>query len=146
MASYRLPRHLALSLLVILLAGLSCTLENATNGTENSPDFQTRPLVLILAPANGSVYAEGIEVQFHAIAQDAQAGVVRIEFRVDDLPVGEGKSDNANGQPSLEAQMTWTAADKRGHILTVEAFRANGSSLGLADVIFKVTDKPSSGP
>jgi hypothetical protein len=144
MAGYRLP--LVLSLLLIVFAGVACTLENATGGSKISPDLQTRPLVLILAPANGNVYAEGVAVQFHAIAQDSLAGVARIEFRMDDLLVGEARSDDPNGQPSLEAQTTWTAADKRGHVLTVEAFRANGSSLGLADVTLKVTDRPGTLP
>lgn len=136
------PRHVVLSLLMLALAALACSLQNASNTDTTAKSVQTRPLVLILAPANGSLYAEGVEIQFHAIAQDSLSGVTRIEFRVDDVPVGEVKSDNPNGQSSLEAQIKWVAADRRGHVLTVEAFRSNGSSLGLADVTLKVTDKP----
>jgi len=144
MAGYRQP--LMLCLLLLVVAGLACTLENATGGSQVSPDLQTRPLVVILAPVNASVYAEGTVVQLHAIAQDSLAGVARLEFRMDDLLVGEARSDAPNGQPSLEAQTTWTAADQRGHVLTVEAFRANGSSLGSADVTLKVTGQPGSSP
>ena len=130
-----------LPILALSTAALACHLENAS---DNTPQYlETKPLVLLLAPVNGSTYAEGIPVEFHAIAQDAGAGVARVEFRVDDIPVGEVAAANPDGQPSLAARITWVAADKRGHLVTVEAFRADGSSLGLSDVTIKVTDRPT---
>ncbi len=61
---------------------------------------------------------------------------------MNDLPVGDVKAQNPDGQPSLEARFTWTASGKQGHLITVEAFRADGSSLGLNEVTVTVTDKP----
>jgi hypothetical protein len=128
---------------LLLLAALACNVNFSTKD-ETPKNNQTAPLVLLLAPVNGSTYAEGTRVEFHAIAQDSLAGVSRIEFRVDDLPAAEAKTSDPSGQqPSLEAQFTWTASGKQGHLITVEAFRADGSSLGLYDVSIKVTDQPS---
>ncbi len=139
MVGHRSPRVWVM-LVVMGLAGVACTLSSAA---DNTPvDVQTRPLVLLLAPANGSTYAEGVEVFFHAIAQESQTGVVRLEFRVNDTPVGEVAASDPNGQPSLDGMIIWTASGKTGHLVTVEAFRPDGSSMGLSDVTIKVADKP----
>lgn len=133
-------QSITLSLFLLALASLACSLGTASDdGTEN---IETKPLVLLLAPVNGSVFAEGVQVQFHAIVQDSLAGVARVEFRVDDFPVGEVTAADPNGQPSLDAQIAWEASDTRGHLVTVEAFRADASSLGLYDIEIKVTDRP----
>ncbi|MBI5957471.1 MAG: SH3 domain-containing protein [Chloroflexi bacterium] len=135
-----LPRVI-LSMGLLVLAALACNFDTAPDS--RVPGVPAGPLVLLIAPVNGSAYAEGVAVQFYAIAQDSSAGVARLEFRLDSFPVGDVKANTPGGQPSLEAQMTWTAVDKRGHILTAEAFRADGSSLGSADVTLKVVDNPA---
>jgi hypothetical protein len=119
--------------------GFSSKDNEAGTGT----NVQTAPLVLLLAPVNGSTYAEGTQVGLHAIAQDSLTGVSRIEFRVNDIAIGDVPADDPGGQPSLEAQFAWTATGKQGHLITVEAFRADGSSLGLNEVAVTVTGKPS---
>jgi hypothetical protein len=129
------------SLAWLAVAALACSLGNAADNAAQS--IQSKPLVVILAPTTGSTYAEGVRVELHAIAQEAGPGVARIEFRVDDNPVAEVSASNPNGQPTLDARASWVATDKRGHLITVEAFRADGSSLGLSDVTVKVTDAPT---
>jgi hypothetical protein len=129
------------SLAWLAAAALACSLGNAADNAAQS--IQSKPLVVILAPANGSTYAEGVQVELHAIAQDAGPGVARIQFRVDDNSVAEVSASDPNGQPSLDARASWVAADKRSHLITVEAFRADGSSVGLSDVAVKVTDAPT---
>jgi uncharacterized protein YgiM (DUF1202 family) len=134
-------RYIFFIIVSLLLASTACNVGFSSNKNKNSENAQAAPLVLLLAPVNDSTYAEGTHVEFHAIAQDSQAGVSRIEFLVDSIPVGEVPT--AEPQPSLEAQFTWTAAGKQGHLITVEAFRADGSSLGQNEVQIKVTDKPA---
>lgn len=125
----------------LVVGALACTLGNAADNAAQS--IQSKPLVVILVPVNGSTYAEGVRVELHAIAQEAGPGVARIEFRVDDHPVATVYANNPDGQPTLDARASWVAVDKRSHLITVEAFRADGSSLGLGDVAVKVTDAPS---
>lgn len=130
--------------IVLFLAATACSVNFSPKGAdESSANLQSAPLVLLLAPVNGSTYAEGTHVELYAIAQDAQADVSRIDFLVDSATVGEVPASDPKGQTSLEAQFTWTATGKQGHLITVEAFRADGSSLGRNEVQVQVTDKPS---
>jgi hypothetical protein len=127
-------------LVLCALPALGCTLGRAVQN--DAGQIATRPLVLVLAPVNGSVFAEGAQVQLYATALDPGGHAARIEFRIDDVPVGEAAAPVSGGQDALLARTVWTAADKRGHLLTVEAFRADGSSMGLSDVTLQVTDQP----
>jgi hypothetical protein len=137
-------RTVFLVTIVLFLAATACSVEFTPKSADNSrADLQTEPLVLLLAPVNDSTYAEGTRVELHAIAQDSQVGVSRIVFLVDSAPVGEVPASDPNGQPSLEAQFTWTATGIQGHLITVEAFRADGSSLGRSEVLVRVAEKPS---
>ena len=131
-------------LVIVLLAAasLACSLSRNSSDT-TAEDIDTRPLVALIAPVNGSTYAEGAIVQLYAIAQDSLSGVTRIEFRVDDAPVGEVTSPQPEGQASLEGIVQWTATGGTGHLITVEGFRANGSSLGLSDAAVRVAARPA---
>ena len=139
-------RHLSVRLFgfVVLLAlpALACTLGQA--GQNVTGQIETKSLVLILAPVNGSIYAEGAQVQLYATALDPGGHAARIEFRMDDVLIGTAAAPVPAGQDAFLAQAVWTAAEKRGHLLTVEAFRADGSSMGLSDVTLKVADQPGS--
>ncbi len=127
---------------MLVLASMACSLSTDSSGT-TTEDIESRPLVALIAPVNGSTYAEGASVQLYAIAQDSFAGVTRIEFRVDDVQVGEITSPQPEGQDSLEGTVEWTATGRTGHLITVEGFRANGSSLGLSDAAVKVVARPA---
>ena len=137
-------RTILLVTTVMFLAAAACSVDfRSKNDSQSSADLQTAPLVLLLAPVNGSTYAEGTHVELYAIAQDTQADISRIDFLVDSVTVGEVSASDPNGQDSLEAQFTWTATGKQGHLITVEAFRADGSTLGRSEVQVHVTDKPT---
>ena len=141
-------RRVILVLSMLVLASIACTLGTPSETGVVTEDIEVRPLVLLLAPVNGSTIAEGAQVTLHAIALDSQMGVARIEFRIDDVPVGEAVSDQEGGQPTLNATGTWQALGQAGHLVTVEAFRADGSSLGISDVSVNVVPQPRdrSGP
>lgn len=131
--------HVWVMLVMVWLGALACSLSSAP---DDGADGQPGPLVLIVAPENRSVYAEGAEVALRAIAQEARTGVARLEFRINDTPVGEVTASDPNGQPSLDGIITWTAAGISGHLITVEAFRPDGSSMGLNDVTIRVAERP----
>ncbi len=107
----------------------------------------TQPLVLLLSPATNvyqadiQSYAEGTQIDLAAVAQ-SEMGVARIEFRVDDMTVGQITSNSENGEPVLNGIVAWVATGKTGHLITAEAFRADGMSLGSSDVAIKVVDRP----
>ena len=95
--------------MVLFLASAACSVNfSPKNADDSRVDLQTEPLVLLLAPVNGSTYAEGTRVELHAIAQDTGAGVSRIDFLVDSSTVAELPASDPNGQSSLEVQFTWT--------------------------------------
>jgi len=130
-------------LMLLIVSSLSCSMSTTP---EQDSDMQgsvrNNSLVVLLAPINNSTYAEGVQVDFHAIAQDTESGVARIEFRVDDAPVGEVVSKQAGGESTLDAVISWVATGTTGHLVTAEAFRSDGSSLGLSDAAIKVVEKP----
>ena len=136
-------RRLVVILSMLALASLACSLGMANN-EKSAEEITNEPLVLLVAPVNASVYAEGVEVALHAVVQDS--GVARIEFRVDDVPVGEVTAPQAGGQPSLDGIVSWDAAGLSGHLITVEGFRADGSSLGVDDVSVQVVQGPGTPP
>jgi hypothetical protein len=107
---------------------------------------QTQSLVTLLTPASGSVYAEGTEVKFHVVAQAPQGGVKRVEFRVDNVPVAEYQSDQPEGQPVLDTMALWAAAGQQAHLVTAEAFRPDGTSLGQSEMVFEVVANPFAPP
>jgi uncharacterized protein YraI len=144
LAVIRHRRQILTVLLSLVVASLACSLNTSSDDT--TPDVQavqTDPLVLLLAPINSSTYVEGTQIELHAIALDSEAGVTRIEFRVDEIPVSDVKSDQPSGQESLDGVVSWIATGQTGHIITVEAFRADGSSLGLDDTGIKVVGQNS---
>ncbi len=128
-----------------LLGSLACSLSYHTETQVRTEEtVGAKPLVLVLAPVNNSVFAEGIDVQLHAIAQDSLAGVARIEFRLNELAtIGEVTASNPSGDASLDAQIVWRASGKQAHQLIVEAFRADGSSLGESAIRITITDAPT---
>lgn len=135
---------LSVSLVITALASavLACNLSRL-DGDDSAADADERPLIALLAPVNGSVYAEGAIVHLYAIAQEPVTGVARIEFRVDDAPVGEVVAAQPEGQTSLDGIVQWTATGRTGHLITAEGFRANGSSLGLSDAAVRVVGRPA---
>ena len=128
------------AVILVSCLGVACNL--TTHPAPDVSSLQDQPLVLVLAPVNQSVFAEGAQVQLHAIAQDIAGMVARLEFRVDMVAVGEVTANDPGGQASLIGLVSWTATEPRKHLLTVEAFRPDGSSLGFQDVVLEVVPAP----
>lgn len=133
--------RIVVGLVVLLAASIACNLTNLSD-TATSADPAERPLVLLLAPVNGETYAEGVPIVLQAYAHVNSGSVARIEFRVDDLPVGEQSATDPQAANALRAGLTWTAQGQSGHLITVEAFGQDGASLGLADATIRVVANP----
>ncbi len=91
------------------------------------------PRLVVVAPVNNSRYAAGARIVLHAAAFD-WLGVDRLVFEVNSIPVGEVRAADPAGDPLLIGSVAWTVPDEQGYRITVEAFRADGASLGLRDV------------
>lgn len=126
---------------LLALAAMACSL--GSNSERSTVDPDTIPLVLLLAPVNNSVFAEGAEVELHALAQDVRGRAAALEFRVDDVPVARIDAPSLQGQETLTARATWTAAGQSKHVMTAEVFRADGLSLGLVDIVITVVAPPA---
>lgn len=135
--------RLILLITVLALATLTCNLRSDSSDQTRRQAILDNPLIMLIAPVNGSVFAEGASVALYAVVQAAPVTVARIEFRVDDVPVGEVRSDQPEGQTMLEGTVLWTAAGQTGHLITAEAFQPNGASLGLSDAGIRVVGQPN---
>lgn len=129
------------SILLLVVASLACTLSSGADGGERRSE--TAPLVLLLAPVNNSRFAEGATVELYALAQDLQGRVARLEFRVDDVPLPEAPALVEQTPQTMAARAQWIARAPRKHVLTAEAFREDGLSLGFRDIVIEVVASPA---
>ncbi len=134
-------KRLQLIAIMLTLVTLSCNI--ASRNPTPTDDLRTRPLVLLIAPVNGSTYAEGAQVEFYALAQDLEGRIARLEFRVDDVPIATSVPATSAERASLTARASWRAQGRTKHLVTAEIFLDDGRSLGLADVIIHVVPPPN---
>ncbi|HEX3050256.1 MAG TPA: SH3 domain-containing protein [Aggregatilineaceae bacterium] len=138
-------KHLYRNLLLIGLLLLGCNL-STTPTPKAVQAVHKGPFVFLIAPENQIYerglprYASGTEIQFYALAQDTEVGVVRLEFTIDGMLYQDVTS--AQPQNLLNGHITWTAAEPRKYLITVEAFRADGSLIGRDDRPIEVTASP----
>lgn len=131
MSRNRIHSHsFTLVILALFIATMACTLVTEETVIDSErlvrPD---RPSLILLAPANGNVYAAGTQVTLHALATDIESTISRIEFIID-LPGEElllvHQSDNPEGESTLEAIVEWTAFGNQTYVVHIRAFRLNG--------------------
>jgi len=136
-------KRLQLIAIILTLGTLACNI--GSRNPTSTDDLRTRPLVLLIAPVNGSTYAEGTQVEFYALAQDLQGRIARLEFRVDDVPIATSVPATTAERASLSARASWRAQGRTKHLVTAEIFLDDGRSLGLADVVIQVAAPPVGG-
>jgi len=136
-------KRISLLFITLTLGALACNV--ASRAAPPTDDLRTRPLVLLIAPVNGGVYAEGAQVEFYALAQDLQGRIARLEFRVDDVPIATSVPATDAERANLTARASWRAQGLTKHLVTAEIFLDDGRSLGLADVVIQVAAPPGGG-
>lgn len=98
----------------------------------NAPATGGQPVVTIVTPAHGSVFAPGTAVN---VQVTATGGVARVELLVD----GQSAQSASAGDPNQQVfNGTWTATTAGAHTLTVRAFNAANIS-GEASVAIVVS-------
>ena len=85
------------------------------------------PTVIIDSPPSGSQTAVGEEVFIQSTSSD-EVGVLRVVLEVDGVQVGSDASADPNGQVSFSLLQSWVPQSTGDHIVTVTAFRADGTA------------------
>jgi len=137
----RVPFGALFAFLTLTSAVLACTFQfggspRTVIGTPTwSLDF--------IAPENNSLILLGTTVTLAAAAADSGGGVARIDFSVDGVLIGSQSAPIATGQTRFVAQQAWQPREARGYLITAEAFRADGSSIGEVGVAVQVVAAPT---
>jgi hypothetical protein len=125
-----MPYRVLLFIVLAMLAGFACNLTTEGNTPQQKRVTEERPAIVLLAPTASSDFEVGTQVTFHAMARDVGPGVARIEFRINvpgDPVTLVQNAPNANGQPTLEAIVTWQATGDQTYLVEAQAFRADGT-------------------
>ncbi len=136
MRRYQALRLPVLAALVLGMAALACNVQ--LGGTPPLPGGEATSGIILIAPENNSVIGEGVHVEIAAAARDTLTGVSKITFSLDGAPLESLTAPIPEGQTTFTAKIVWVTKGIQGHLLTAEAFRADGSSLGEAGVTVQV--------
>jgi hypothetical protein len=92
------------------------------------------PIVAITAPAGDLPYADGVTVYIQARISNAGADIARVEFSVDGAVVATVRDPNPDGLESFTLTHGWTAAGTGERLLSVAAFRDDGTASDAAEL------------
>jgi hypothetical protein len=110
---------------LMLFAVSACTLNTSQGG---QTVISGPPAVRLAAPLPNATYLEGVPVHIQALVTNAGPDIDRVEVAVDDTIVKTLPTPNTAGGASFSVNETWPSAGAGVHIVSVTAFRADGSS------------------
>ncbi len=122
--------------ILLLSVGLACSLVPEGTVTDDQRLVRSdRPALLLLTPQQGSVYALGTPIIFHAIAQD-EVGISRIEINIDQ-PNEPLILTYVVEPPATEVEMVlpWMPPTSQLYLIGVLAFREAGDPADRGDDI-----------
>jgi hypothetical protein len=120
-----------------LLALTGCTLPT---GQDRTIAISGAPEVRIAAPLPNASYLAGVTVNIQAAVTNAGDDIDRVEFAVDNEIISTRQSPNAVGAPAFNVTQTWPAEEVGSHLISVTAFRTDGTSSNPATVTINVID------
>ena len=136
----------ALILLGMALLLSSCNLRQASAPTDTPFPTPDIPRVRFIFPDNNSNVLEGTDLAVELLAEDAGAGIARVQLLADDASQGEGKPEVAPSVPAFSAKIHWVAKGIGMHALTAVAFRADGQASAPTTLVLSVIPRPTSAP
>jgi len=137
----RVPFGALLALFTSFGAVIACTFQ--LGGTVSAPVGTPTWSLDFIAPENNSLIMVGMTITLAAVASDHNSGVARIDFSVDGVLIGSQSAPLPGGQTRLSAQQFWRPSEPRGYLITAEAFRADGSSIGEASIAVQAVAAPT---
>ncbi len=138
--SGRINARALISVGLLILASLACNMQAGSSGAPTSA-VQAASVVFI-GPQNNAMVAEGSTITFAVRATDNGAGIAKIDFSIDDAPIGSQVAPTV--QTTFTARQPWTAKGVQGHFVSAVAFRADGSPVGNAQMTIQVAVAPVS--
>ncbi|MCE7946787.1 MAG: hypothetical protein DYG88_05090 [Chloroflexi bacterium CFX4] len=137
----RVPLHALFVIFALASAALACNFQ--LGGAPRTPIGTPTWSLDFIAPDNNSLIVAGTTITLAAVASDALSGVARIDFSVDGSLIGSQNAPISEGQTRFSAQQAWQPTEARGYLITAEAFRADGTSIGEAGVAVQVIAAPT---
>jgi len=137
----RVPFGALLALFASLSAALACTFQ--FGGAVPTPIATPTWSLDFIAPENNSLIMVGTTITLAAVASESDGGVARIDFSVDGVLIGSQVAPRPEGQARFSAQQLWQPSEPRGYLITAEAFRADGSSIGEAGIAVQAVAAPT---
>lgn len=125
-----------LALGVLAGTALACTFQ--LGGVPRTPISTPTWSLDFIAPENNSLILVGTTIMLAAAAADNGGGVARIDFSVDGVLLGSQPAPISQGQTRFSAQQAWQPREPRGYLITAQAFRADGSSIGEVGIAVQV--------
>lgn len=111
--------------MLLALLMTACNL-SATSAPTATP-LPELPTVEFLSPPNNSRVIEGVDFDLDIFAKDAGAGIARLELYVDDEIVNDATPQAHISVPELRVTMNWLAEGTGFHVLSVVAYRLDGT-------------------
>jgi hypothetical protein len=130
----RIDIRAGIGLAMLITASLACNAQLASSPTA----VVQEPSVVFIAPENNSVIAEGAEITLAVNVVDTGADVSKVEFRVDDNPIGTQPIPAGTGQTSFTVRQAWPAKGIQGHLVAAIAYRSDGTAVGSAQITLQV--------
>ncbi len=127
-----MKKFLALMLL-LSVSGLSAC-QQGQNPTATPSAAESKPNVIIVAPASNATFSSGAQVNVQSTSADAQ-GIVLVELIVDGQTVQNSPTPNGQPQTQFSVIQSWTATNPGTHTITV---RATNARLGTAEASVSV--------
>lgn len=137
----RVSLHALFVMFALASAALACNFQ--LGGAPRTPVGTPTWSLDFIAPENNSLIVAGTTITLAAVASDALSGVARIDFSVDGSLIGSQNAPISEGQTRFSAQQAWQPTEARGYLITAEAFRADGTSIGEAGVAVQVIAAPT---
>lgn len=130
-------RWALISLVWVLLAG--CTLAADVAPTPApTPDI---PQAEFLAPPNSATIYEGAELTVDILARDTTTGIAQIAFLVDDVVLLTAEPENG-AVTDFRVETNWFASGVGLHLLTIIAYRPDGTQSLPTDILVEVLPRP----
>ena len=123
-------------LLVVLLLVTACSLPVTNTNDDNA--IVGAPVVDIIAPLPNATYLNGVVVNIQASISNAGEDIARVEFAIDSTTIASQQTPNAANAAIFSISQTWPSAGIGPHLITVTAFRTDGTNVPTSVTVYVV--------
>lgn len=144
----RLNARAAIGLAMLLLASLAC---NMQIGDTLPTTVAVTAAVSFVAPDNNSTIGQGSTIELAVKLQGDNLDGAKVDFLVDSNSIGSQtvalQTDGTDATEAVQNAVTvtfrWTPTEARGYLVSAQATRPDGSTIGAADLTLQVVAMPT---